>query len=51
MNLGCPSSTQFFQVQRLYVVPAVDELWTSIEQKTIESRQDKDLVICGKSAF
>ncbi|XP_033635542.1 uncharacterized protein LOC117296630 [Asterias rubens] len=47
MNLGCPGSTQFFQVQRLYVVPAVDELWTSIEQKTIESRQDKDLVICG----
>ena len=45
MNLGCPSSTQFFQVQRLYTVPM---FWTSLQEQIIESRQGKEVFICGK---
>ena len=49
MKLGCSSATQFVQVQSLYLLPTIKSFWVSLEEETIQSRQEWDVVICGKS--
>ncbi|XP_071852468.1 uncharacterized protein [Apostichopus japonicus] len=47
MNLKCISKDTFFRVQKLYVAPAVEEMWEKMQETLFSSLKDKEVVVSG----
>lgn len=48
LKLGFPDQSTFTRLQKRYLVPAVDEYWTSQQTGIVDEMSDKDLIILGK---
>lgn len=48
LKLGFPGQSTFTRLQKRYLVPAVDEYWTSQQTGIVDEMSDKDLIILGK---
>lgn len=48
LKLGFPGQSTFTRLQKRYLVPAVDECWTSQQTGIVDEMSDKDLIILGK---
>ncbi|PIK43794.1 hypothetical protein BSL78_19359 [Apostichopus japonicus] len=44
MNLKCISKDTFFRVQKLYVAPAVEDMWAKMQETLFTSLRDKEVV-------
>nr|XP_034315406.1 LOW QUALITY PROTEIN: uncharacterized protein LOC105340464 [Crassostrea gigas] len=47
LKLGFPGQSTFTRLQKRYLVPAVDEYWTSQQTGIVDEMSDKDLIILG----
>jgi len=41
------SCTTFHKIQRLYLIPAIDDFWIQHQQDTIQEFQGKDVIVLG----
>lgn len=48
LKLAFPGQSTFTRLQKRYLVPAVDELWTAKQTTIVEELTHQDLVILGK---
>lgn len=48
LKLGFPGQSTFTRLQKRYLVPAVDEYWTSQQTGIVDEMSDKDLIILVK---
>lgn len=48
LKLGFPGQSTFTRLQKRYLVPAVDEYWTSQQTGIVDEMSDKDVIILGK---
>lgn len=48
LKLGFPGQSTFTILQKRYLVPAVDEYWTSQQTGIVDEMSDRDLIILGK---
>ena len=49
MNIGCIQPSAFYQVQSLYIIPAVIEEFDMMRQELVDKHKDDPLVISGMS--
>ena len=47
MNLAFPSKSSFFRIQRLYLIPAVDEWWNWMHNQLVQEFLNTDMVVAG----
>ena len=48
LQMGFPSQSSFTRLQRRYLVPSVDHLWSQKQEELIAELANKDLVLLGK---
>ncbi len=48
MNMGYVTSSAFYQLQGLYILPAIEEEFDMMRQELLDQYKDVPLVLCGK---
>jgi hypothetical protein len=51
LKMGFPSQSSFIRLQRRYLVPSVDHLWSEKQQELTVELANKELVLLGKNYF
>lgn len=47
LKLPILSSSSFVKIQRTYVTPSIEEIWTNHQNETFEEFRGKDIVVLG----